>query len=114
MAADLPDSHSSSHAMARVLVTYLDDERVVRSAILSNFSRSPSLGEIRLMRYQFLHRRRPAEEPFKAHEGYYPADASEKAARTSAHFLARLAAERALSQPFINSRWHRIPEAADG
>lgn len=108
MSADLPDSHASGHAMARVLVTYLDDERVVRSAILSNFARSPSLGEIKLMRYQFLHRKRPIDAPFKAHEGYYAGDASEKAARTSARFLAALDAERAISRGFVNPAWRRV------
>lgn len=81
--------------MARCLASYMACPRAIQRAIVEQSLKPPSLPEIRDMREKHLRsRRRAPEPPFKLHEGYYPADAYEKAAAVSARFLAALARER--------------------
>lgn len=91
-AADLPETHRSSAAMARVLATYMDDPLAIRSAILTNFDRSPSLYEIRKLRADHLEGRgrRRQQQAICPHDGYWPAEASERAAAVNETFLRRL------------------------
>lgn len=92
-------------AMARVLVSYMDNADAVRSRILENFDKSPAVVTIERLRREYLAApTQPEEAHFKAHEGYYPAEASEAAARASAIFLHRLERERALSVEVARSQ----------
>ena len=102
MASDLPEhGHTSSLAMAKVLVTYMTDDRAIYRAIKSEFRYGLALGTIRAIRADHQRKlRRDPEEPFKLHEGYWPADASERAAATSARFLEALKREELLSDGF--------------
>lgn len=92
MSNDLPDMHRSSREMARVLTTYMDDPRKVRSAILIEFERSPSLCEIQRLRKDHLAggRRKRRLAPACPHDGYWPSEASERAAAANQIFLERL------------------------
>lgn len=92
MSSDLPDfRYENSEAMARVLVTYMADPRAVLSAIKSEFHRGLSLGTIRRLREEHLRDlEKPAQQHFKAHEGYYPAEVSRSAAAANDAFLHRL------------------------
>lgn len=98
-ASDLPEArHATSHEMARVLVTYMKDAKAVRRAIKGEFKLAPTLSTINAMRRAYLANRNKApERPFKLHEGYYPAEAADRARAASLRFLAALQAERAAS-----------------
>lgn len=98
MAADLPDMrHESSMAMAKSLVTYMDDPVAIRRAIVAEFdNKATGLGTIKRLRAEHL-KPKPEEPPFRPHEGYYPAEAAENARAASAEFLARIERERARS-----------------
>jgi signal recognition particle subunit SEC65 len=108
MSSDLPscESHRDATAMARFLVTFMDNPDVIREAILRQFRRVPTERTIREMRAKHLaHKNRPPEAACKPHEGYYPRDAADSLTKTNAAFLARLEAERA------DSRWRRANPA---
>jgi hypothetical protein len=103
-ASDLPElRHPSSLAMARVLVTYMDDPAAIRRAIRAEFDQPPAERTIEHLRAAHLASlAMPEEEPFKPHEGYHPAGTEKAAAKASAIFLARIMAERSDST-FRNS-----------
>lgn len=107
MSADLPDcsAYDSSMAMARVLVSYMDNADAVRSRILEDFDKSPAVVTIERLRREYLAApTQPEEEPFKPYEGYYPAEVAEAAAEASVEFLRRLERERALSVELARSQ----------
>lgn len=122
MSADLPDSfsHSSSMAMARVLVSYMDNPQAIRRRILEDFERAPSITGIERMRRDYLAGPQKApEKPFKLHEGYYPAEAAERAQEATRRFVQALERERALSadraraQGALDSPALRNPQVVD-
>jgi hypothetical protein len=78
--------------MARCLVAYIAcDERVFRE-VKATFDTSPCLYTIREMR-RVGNKVKPTE-PMRPHEGYYPQEASAKAAAASKSFLEALERER--------------------
>lgn len=102
MASDLPEArHADGLAMAKALVTYMDDPRAVQLAVRSEFdctARGISLHTIRQLRKAHLEGQlEPDEEPHKLHEGYYPEQAARKLEDANRRFLAALERERALS-----------------
>jgi hypothetical protein len=101
--------YSSSMEMARVLASYIDDPEVIRTRILEDFDRAPAHVTIERMRAKHLAGpQRAPEAPLKPHEGYYPADVSERAASISTRFLAALERERAIS-----AEWAKAMGALD-
>lgn len=91
IAGDIPQAHRSPEAMARCLVTYIDDPRKVRVEVWASFGNAPCVTTIRRMRERHLRGRAPkSREVFKAHEGYRPTDASDAAFAASERFLERL------------------------
>lgn len=134
MAGDLPDMrHEDGLAMAKVLVTYLDDPRAVQIAVRTEFdctARGISLTTIRQLRKAHLESLlKPEEEPHKVHEGYYPAAAAARLEDANKRFIAALEHERALSADrakaqgalhspalrkpeIVNRAWDREIEAA--
>lgn len=101
VSADLPETHRSSAAMARVLTQYLDCPFTVQQRIREDFDQAPSIDTIRRMRAQHLAgpKRQRCSEPFKPHDGYHPSDASDQAAANNAVFLRQL--RRAYPQRFV-------------
>jgi len=100
MASDLPEfRHVDGHSMARVLVTYIDDAQRIRDLVHGEFGGGTflSLTTIHRLRASYLASKNKPQSTFKAHEGYYPADVSDRMALTSKEFLARLERERANS-----------------
>lgn len=122
MASDLPpiEGYRGSVEMARALVTYLADDKVIEQAVRAEFAHGIGIGTIRELRAEHVKRQQqPAEAPHKPHDGYYPADVSDRAARISKLFLTALEAERALSverakqQGALHSPALRKPEIVD-
>lgn len=109
-ASDIPEAgHSSSEAMARVLVTYMADPVAVQRAVKMQFARPPCVRTIEAYRAEHLARlNRAPEPPHKLHEGHNPAAAAERLDAANARFLAALEAERRRSLPFANSAWRRV------
>jgi uncharacterized protein (DUF427 family) len=95
MASDIPDAHESPIAMAKVLVTYMDDADAIRRVIAYSFDHAPAHYTIRKLRAEHLSASvRPAEAPYKAHEGYYPIEVSKRAADANKRFVIALQRER--------------------
>ncbi len=98
-ASDLPEPrHEDGLAMARTLVTYISDPIRVRQIIQAEFGdwggRTLSLVTIDRLREEHLQSKRKApERPFRAHEGYHPTDAYDRAAYANERFLERLQRE---------------------
>lgn len=93
MSADLPDFRpDSSAAMARMLVQTMHCDRAVFSRLKEDFDHPPCLRTIRQIRIEAACSRLPMPDmdPYKAHEGYYPSEVSEKAAWRNREFLSRL------------------------
>lgn len=97
MASDLPEAgHSSSLAMAKVLVTYMDCPEAIHRAIKLDFDRPPAVHTIRDLRADYLRQRDRVRQPaFKPHDGYHPDQASRAAEEASRRFLAALRREAA-------------------
>src|SRR5688572_24897498 len=133
MASDLPDArHEDGAAMARVLVTYIDDPQHIRTLIHREFGNGSALSLTTIERLRATHLRslhKAPDEPFKAHEGYYPADVAKGAEDTNKRFVLALERERALSverakregaldspalrhPAIVNCAWDREVEAA--
>lgn len=131
MASDLPETrHESGHAMARVLATYIDDPERIQTLVHREFGSGGKLSLTTIEALRAAHLRKPAPDaPHKPHDGYYPADASERAATLSRRFVEALERERALSverakaqgaldspslrQPaIVDQAWDRETEAA--
>jgi hypothetical protein len=101
--------------MARALATYIDCPHEIRRRVLDNFRSSPNIHEIRKLRIRHL-RPPPPIPPCKPHDGYYPNEAAASLAKTNLAFLARLEAERAISNvgrrtlasepDYANLRWN--------
>lgn len=113
MAGDLPDMrHEDGLAMAKVLVTYLDDPRAVQIAVRTEFdctARGISLTTIRQLRKAHLESLlKPEDEPHKAHEGYYPREAAARLEDTNKRFVEALERERAIS-----AEWSKAMGALD-
>lgn len=92
-AGDLPEQgHAGGLAMARKLVTYMDDARAVRQAIASEFDRVPTHRTIRELRERHIAslRREPVQS-FKIEAGYCAAQESRRLDEPNRIFLARLA-----------------------
>ena len=97
MASDIPATgFSASIDMARVLVTYIDCPRRVRSAILGEFNTSPDVTTIERLRREHLNQK-PAAEPIRHNDAYYPHEAASRFDETNRRFLMRLQIERTLS-----------------
>lgn len=101
-ASDLPDMrHEDGLAMAKALVTYMDDERAVQIAVRSEFdctARGISLTTIRRLRKAHLESLlKPADEPHKLHEGHDPAKAAQRLEDANKRFVQALERERAIS-----------------
>lgn len=92
MASDLPETHRSSFAMARVLTSYMDCPYAVQRRIREDFTTYPNIEVIRGLRQRHLEgpARRRKIEASKPHDGYYPADASDGLTKTNAAFLGLL------------------------
>lgn len=117
MAADLPGpGHANPIAMAKVLVTYLDDPTKIRRAIKSEFMSSPDEGTIRRLREKYLASLEPSpREVFSLHEGYYPQNAAEVALIRNRAFIAALMREHPERFPvekLVNAAWDRAVEGA--
>jgi hypothetical protein len=94
-ASDLPDMRpETSFAMARMLVKTMSCDQAVQARLREDFDHPPALRTIRRLRIEAALCAMPAprDEPFSAHEGYWPTDASERAARTNRLFVERLRA----------------------
>ena len=116
--------------MARVLVTYIDDPERIRTLVHNEFGNGSMLSLTTIEDLRAAHLRKPPPEaPHKAHDGYYPADASKGAEARNRRFVQALEAERALSverakregaldspslrQPaIVDQAWDRETEAA--
>ena len=104
-ASDLPDigHHDATH-MAKVLVQYMDSAQAIRDRLSEDYHNPPTISTIRRLRKEHLESLlKPAEAPHKPHEGYYPAEHSERMAERSKRFVAALERERALSADVARS-----------
>jgi hypothetical protein len=91
MSADLPETHRSAYAMARCLTSYMDCPYAVQRRIREDFANYPAIEVIRGLRQKHLAGPRIRKiEVCKAHDGYYPAEASDKVALANAAFLGLL------------------------
>jgi hypothetical protein len=122
MASDIPDAvgYRSSVDMARTLVTYLTDDKVIAQAVRGEFPRGIGIGTIRELRAEHLAGlKRAPDAPHKPHDGYYPHEVGDRAARTSKLFVQALERERAASverakaQGALHSPALRKPEIVD-
>lgn len=97
MASDIPSGgFDSAHAMAKALVTYIDCPQRVRSILRENFNRVPDQQTIKDLRARHLSPK-PAAEPIRSNDAYYPLDISRNLAETNRRFVMRIDIERALS-----------------
>lgn len=93
MASDLPDTlPTSSHTMARMLVQTMRCDREVLMRLREDFDRPPGLRTIRQLRIEAACSRLPVPDldPYKPHEGYYPQEATDRAALHNRAFLLAL------------------------
>jgi hypothetical protein len=94
MASDLPPTgHATSLAMAKVLVTYMDDPDAVRDAIRYHFDQPPDRRTIKLLRAEHLKPRPKAPAPLPR-DAHRPWEEAAKAEETTKEFLFRLERER--------------------
>jgi hypothetical protein len=112
MAADLPGpGHANPTAMAKVLVTYMDDPSKIRRAIKSEFMSAPAERTIRHLREQYLASLEPGpREVFSLHDGYYPQNAAEVALERNRAFISALMREHPERFPvekLVNAAWDK-------
>lgn len=100
VSADLPnsDAHRGSYAMARYLVTYLDDPRYIRAAIKREFPTAPTVRTIAQYRAEHLASQADRGDQPMPCDGYWPSEIRRDAERRSARFLEALALERYISR----------------
>jgi hypothetical protein len=95
VSSDLPDMlPHNSHQAARILVKTMPCDIAIKARLREDYQRVPTLRTIRRLRIEaaLCAMPPPRDEPFSAHEGYWPTDASERAARTNRAFIERLRA----------------------
>lgn len=63
-ASDVPESWTNAEAMARVLITYLPDNKAVQQAVSSHFGRAYGLSEIRRLRAAHDRRRKRSDNEY--------------------------------------------------
>jgi hypothetical protein len=93
MASDLPDMRpDTSLTMARMLVKTMACDEAVQMRLREDFDHPPALRTIRQLRIEEALGRLPTydQDPWKAHDGYYPNEVSERAAIHNKLFLDRL------------------------
>lgn len=91
----LPDTFRTPHKMARVLASYIDCPRRIRSEVLACFLTAPHVSTIAEYRREHLRPKRDEIEPCQPHDGYWPDEASRQAERANREYVRRLTSEKA-------------------
>lgn len=89
--------HADPEAMVKTLVQYIKCDKRVRREVLSEFHTAPT--PYRIWELRRSHRnaaKKLPPVPFKPHEGYYPATASDALAAANDRFVAAMLRERGL------------------
>lgn len=97
-ASDVPESWTNAEAMARVLLTYMPDNKAVQQAVSSHFGRAYGLSEIRRLRAAHERRRKRSENEYSTTAA--PLDFRDPS----------ISAQRKADKRFLNALYLTYPE----